>query len=250
VPIDDQQRSLVTSFTALVRQAQLPGVDAQRLGMAFRMALEQMQPGKPVDVRPLFDWLVRDQKIAESAVVDFFVILKSREDRLGATFMVPQKVMWLPPQEIERALNAFQARIDRARATAEPARPAAPAFPAPAPGPAPAARRLGERPTWLPYALALGLVALAGVGFFVWRAVAHTPIVAIAPPAGGGLACTRLVTDKRAAMCDLPQSVWDAGPEETLRAQATLTHGALAASGVQRLFVRIAETGRVVIVLP
>lgn len=258
MPIDEQQKNgLVTGFTALVRQAQLPGVEVQRLAMAFRMALDVVEPDQPIDLASLHEFLVTEQKVPARASIELCVILKSREDRLGVTFTVPPQAEQLPASEVERIVTAFNARSGAAwdKKGPEPAKPASGASPpSPSPSPYPRPRRgqvASDGRRTLVLSATLGVVVVLAVTFFVWRQANLGPPIVEVPvtPGASGLPCTKIVTNGSVAICDVPKAVAE-GPPETLRAKARLTLDDLSSRGVKKVLVRLQGTGKIVLRAP
>lgn len=257
---EQQKTDLVRGFTSIVRQSQLAGaVDIQRLGMAFRMTLDSIEPGQPIELQPLFDFLVKEQKAAEPAVVELCVVLKAREARLGCLFTSPGKTQYLGPEVIEHILGQFAARNERAPAGAfekressskQPISPGLAGIPrTPGPSPEPEVRnpaRTGA-PNTRRYIVALAVTALGCVGFYGWHNVTiKPPIHAITAPVDpGALPCTALVTDGAHAICDIPLTLWTNNAAD-VKARALVTKIILSRDGLNLLSVRTTEDGNIV----
>lgn len=254
MPIDEQQKSnLVTSFTALVRQAQLPGVEVQRIGMAFRMALDVVEPDQPIDLASLHEFLVQEQKVPQQASLELCVILKSREERLGVVFTVPPGAQMLPASEVERIVGAYNARLGASweKKAPEPVKPP-PGAPAPSSAPLPARRQASGRGRTVVLG-GLFAASLAGAaGFFAWRqANMGPPLVEIHHSATApGLPCSKLVVSGPTAICDVSKALVDADAPETLRAKARLTRDHYAPQGVRTVLVRLEGSGKIVLTAP
>src|ERR1043166_2190275 len=99
-PAPTQAQAGINSFTGVVRALGIPGLDVQKLSMAFRMSLDMLAPGQPLELEPLFNFLVKELKAPEKQVIELCCILKARESRLGVTFDAPMKVKALTPDQL------------------------------------------------------------------------------------------------------------------------------------------------------
>lgn len=245
MPLDTQQaNALATGFTTLARQFQFPGVDAQRLAMAFRMILDAHPGTGPIDVQPLCEYLISELRVPAGHVLDFCVILKSRQDHFGVQFQFPPQLDEVDSDRSDRVLQAFFARTGAAWEKKAPVEEAK----VPAKGergwePVKSKKGAPQSKTRR-YVAALVVTVVAGGGFLGWLiATKEPPIVEIPADSAPGLACTKLFTNGTGAICEIPLAMWTAGPEETLRAKAKLTRTALLPRGVTSLFVRAVQPG-------
>ncbi|MCC7110282.1 MAG: hypothetical protein IT382_13400, partial [Deltaproteobacteria bacterium] len=60
MPIEEaKKRELVAGITAILRQSPLhSAIDTQRLALAFSMVLDNVEPGQPIDLQHLYQWLI------------------------------------------------------------------------------------------------------------------------------------------------------------------------------------------------
>jgi ABC-type amino acid transport system permease subunit len=251
VASDDQQRTaLINAFTSIVRQSQLEGVDTQRLSMAFRMTLEALEPGQPVELQSLYDYLVKEQKAPEKSVVELCVILKSREPRLGIQFVPPQQAMmpFLSMDQQDRIVAQFTARENKQYDKSSENKPAAP--PAPIPGKAWQPDRSKRDPNARTKALAAGLalVVVLAIAFFSWRQSTLIPAMKtpdVPPVIAGGLTCAIFTSNGNTALCEMHKAALKALPSEAIEAQASIMKTAL---GVHSLFVISIEEDLIVLI--
>jgi hypothetical protein len=258
----DARSNLVSAFGNIVRQAQIPGIDVQRLSMAFRMTLDGMDPGQPIELQQLFDYLVNDQKVDEKAVVELCVILKSRESKLGVQ-LVPAKKTQLPyltPEKAEAMIVAFQIRVDKNVGTWEKSGEIStvasssstgkttPGQKAWRPSPGDVKKGKGPRSKTPIYVGALVVAILGAVAFFGWRQSTLEPEMKSIPVPTDlpGLKCTHITTNGPIAICDIPDALAASLTPDAMATQATMTKGALIGAGVSTLYVRNEAKQRIV----
>jgi hypothetical protein len=256
VPIEEQQKNaLVNNFTLLVRQTQTPGVEVQKLSIAFRMAIDAIEPDQPIDLESLFQYLTQEQKVAEKDVLELCVILKSREDKLNVRFTPPAKAAWMSAQQIEKIVNAFNARVDKAwdKRAPEAAKPAGGSSNTTTKQWQPVKSKKGAGPRSKTPFYVGGLIAtiIAFFAFEGWyQSTKVAPLTEQPPPqVTGGLPCQKWETDGKTSICWVPKAVWDRGPEATLKTQATQTKNGTRAQVPGLLFVRVIETGKIVMTI-
>ncbi len=257
--MDDQQKTaLANSFSNIVRQTQTPGVDVQRLAMAFRMTLEQLEAGQPIELQPLFDYLVQEQKVAEQAVLELCVVLKSREQKLNVVFAPAQKQTFLTEEQTQKMVAAFNAKVDRSVGTWEktgevggiPKSTPGTAIPKSQPGMDGLKPKKKRGPTSrVPiYAGILGTCVVGAIVFFTWRQQTSEPEMHEVPPIpdSAGVHCTHLITNGNAAICEIPKSLAASMPRQTLESQAQITKRALG-TGVETMMIRTIEDQKIVV---
>jgi len=258
--VDDQQKTaLANSFSNIVRQTQTPGVDVQRLAMAFRMTIDRLEPGQPVELQPLLEYLVQEQKVAEAAAVELCVVLKSREQKLNVVFAPVQQQSFLSEEQVAKIVATFNAKVDRSVGTWEktgevgtiPKSTPGTAIPKSSPGqPAFGGKRskAGPRSRVPIYAGILGVCIVGAIVFFTWRQQTQEPELHEVPPVPdtAGVHCLRLITNGSAAICEIPKALAQSMPKETLESQAQITKRALG-TGVQTLMVRTREDQKIVV---
>jgi hypothetical protein len=257
----DATSNLVTAFGNIVRQAQIPGIDVQRLSMAFRMTLDSMEPGSPIELEPLFQYLVSEMKAPEKSVVELCVILKSREAKLGVQFVPAKKTQlpYLTPEKSEAMIVAFQIKVDKNVGTweksGEISTAATQSTGKTTPGqkawrPSDSKKGKGPRSKTPVYAGILVLVVAGGIAFFAWERSSVEPEMKVVPvPADlPGLKCTKLTTNGSVAICDIPDALAASLSPDAMATQAQMTKGGLIGAGVNTLWVRSETKQRIVFV--
>ncbi len=243
--MDDQHKTaLVNSFTNIVRQSGVAGIDAQRLGMAFRMSLEGDQT--VIELQPLFDYLTKDQGVPEQSVLELCVILKAREEKLSVTFAPAEKQAELPDAAVQKIMTAFHGRVGTWDKTGEVVLPPKPGAAA-EPGWAPKKdnKRGDKRPrtNTRVLAAALGVCVLAGIFFFGWRAKTLKPPMREIPiPAG--VKCAHVQSDGTTAICDVTRAMVKSMDRPTLEALALNNKRALR---TRMIVVRTLEDQKIII---
>lgn len=257
MPIDEQQKSaLVTNISTLVRQTQLPGIDVQRLAMAFRMTVDSLADGQAIELQPLFDYLVNELKTPEKSAIELCVILKAREQKLGVPFVPPAKAAlpYLSPEQADKIIQAFNTKLERSVGTWDKSgEHAAAAMGKSSPG-QPAWQPEKKKPDAVrnktPLLLGiLGISVLGAVGFWVWRQSTLEEEIHEAPPPDpgpNGLKCTKLTTNGAVAFCDIPKALATSLSDATLQAQADATKAAI--PGIKMIYVRSTEENRIILV--
>ena len=251
MPIDDQAKnSLVINVSNLVRHSHVK-VDVQRLSLAFRMSIDTLEPGEPVELEPLFQYMVSDLAIPEKEALELCIVIASRKDKLGFPFSLPLKAQNLSNDAVERVLEVHNEK-----------RAVTGSWDVKKPEPEKAPAKKTER-GWEPekkkkkpsgpsrQALlggSLAVAVVAAIAFNGWMsATAGPPIEEVATPVDG-LPCVKLIVSNATAICTLPSAVFNGMAEETTGAKATLTKAALKAKGVKTIWVKLVENNKVVFV--
>ena len=246
--MDEQTKSTVLkNFASTVRQVAAPGIDAQRLTMALGVVLDNTQVGELVHLAPLLEYIVNEMKAPETSAVELAVILKSREQKIGVTFSVPDKVNYLGQEAISRILAAFTAKTEKTTSWEKPSaeiekQAAAAPPPAPAPGfvPKKKTKKHAADPADYSRQLAgmLGISVVLCIAFWVYRQETiepgpeDVPVTAIS----GGLSCLNIQRSGGNLFCEISKADWQKGPLEALEAKADITKTALKA---RKIYVRV-----------
>jgi hypothetical protein len=251
VPIDDAQKTqLTTNVANIVRHSHVK-VDAQRFGMAFRAIIEDLEPGQAIELDPIFHYFQQEMGVGEKEALELCIIIASRQDKLGVPITLPVKAQQLTTDALETIVGQAKAKapITGSWGKTEPEKPL------------PGKKTVADPPVWAPdkkkrnagpkmssqrkLLILLGVCVFGAVGFHSWLAgTRENPIVEMQIPSG--LPCTTIITSgKGVAICSLPNAVYTSTPPETLQAKGLMTKGALKAQGVKDLWVKIAETGRI-----
>jgi hypothetical protein len=240
VPLDDsKKRDVISNITTLLRQTKLAGnVDMQRMGLAFSMVLDNVDAGEPIDLQSLYDWLTREAKVDERAVVEMCVVLKAREHRLGVEFKVPAKLQSLSADVVEKILDKFNAGAGKSatwdrKDTAKSPGPSSPGF---VPGKkTPVKRIAGADPRML---VVLGVLLVAMIGWYAYYLGTKTPpLQEVKLTDSSGLPCTSLKVNTKTAFCEIPAELYNK-EGEALRARAEITKAELKRTrGVESLWV-------------
>lgn len=251
MPIDEAQKnSLVINVSNLIRHSHVK-VDAQRFALAFRTLVEELEPGQPLDLEPLFHYFQQAGGVGEKEALELCIVIASRKDKLGVGFTLPVKAQGLSSEAIEHIVG--QHKDKRANTGSWDVRKPEPEKPLP-----------GKKvePEWSPkkkkagggFKLTqrqklfgvLGASIFLAVSFHSWRLGTLEPEIAPIAVPPGGLPCVEIVTNgSGTAICNLPEAVYKAGPEETLKAKGLLTKKALKEHHVTSLWVRIKETNKI-----
>lgn len=245
---DGQKNQVARAFTLVARQFDLRGVDVQRMGMAFTGALDALEPGQPVELQALFDYLVKEQRISQIDALDFCIVLQARQDKIGVTFHMPLQAREVTPERIERVVNQFNKKTGQASYDRK--TDGAPEAPAPRNTFTPPARGSGRSSRGL--VIALMVVALAGAGFHAYRQANAGQALKEVPPESipGVSACGRVLANNESVICDISETQWSIEKAPAVRAQALRLRESLAARGVTRVVVRVVESGKVVAMVP
>lgn len=218
-----KKRELVAGITVILRQSPLHNViDTQRLAMAFSLVLDNVEPGQPIDLQHLYQWLI-SQKAPDKDALELCVVLKLREDKLGAQFTPPAKAQFLDPAVLESLAAKFQGKADRSQAWDRK-------------GPDPAAELPAtKQAAWAPkkgakgkphraYPIILALSVAGAIGFWAWRiAIAVPPLRAVVLTDAAGLKCVELKANERVAMCTITREQFAAQPMDAWNTRADVS---------------------------
>lgn len=245
MPIEEaKKRELVAGITAILRQSPLhTTIDTQRLALAFSMVLDNVEPGQPIDLQHLYQWLI-SQNAPEKDALELCVVLKLREDKLGAPFTAPAKAQYMEPAVLEALAARFQTKAERSQAWDKKA----------AEQPLPAS--LGEKkdPGWRPkkggkdnrkrnLLITFATVVLSGVGFWSWMlGTVKEPMRPVALTDPAGLKCVEIKANADVAFCKLTRQVYAAETKEGLAARADVTLRELRkGKGIKILYVAVED---------
>ncbi|OGQ18615.1 MAG: hypothetical protein A2138_14585 [Deltaproteobacteria bacterium RBG_16_71_12] len=225
MPIEEaKKRELVAGITAILRQSPLHAtLDTQRLAMAFSMVLDNVEPGQPIDLQHLYQWLV-SQKANEKDALELCVVLKLREDKLGAQFTAPAKAQYMDQLVLDELAARFQTKADRGQGwdkkAAEPSPPPPPAQKATAWAP----KKRGQQKTNRVFPVLLGASLLAGIGYWGWMlTIANPPLRPVTVADTAGLKCTELKANERVAICTITRQQFAAEPVDAIKTRADVT---------------------------
>ena len=137
VPLDESQKAHMTQiFTQTVRQSQVlsalpppgakpsgattdaasleatvvtPAFDGQKLSFAFRMMLDELEPGESIDLEGLYGALIRDLKQPSSAILELCVVLRSRLQRFGEVAL-PKEASEIEVEQLQAITQRFEDR--------------------------------------------------------------------------------------------------------------------------------------------
>lgn len=242
MPIEeDKKRELVAGITVILRQSPLHAtIDTQRLAMAFAMVLDNVEPGQPIDLQHLYQWLV-SQKASEKDALELCVVLKMREDKLGVQFTAPMKAQFMDPAVLDDLALRFQSKAERAQAWDKKA-----AEPLP--------QSLGEKKpeAWTPkkgakgkphrvYPILFVVMLLSSVGYWGWRiSTAAEPMRPIALVDAAGLKCVELKANNEVAICKVTRQYYANETKESLKTRADVSLRELKkAKGVSIIYVSV-----------
>jgi hypothetical protein len=250
VPIDDAQKTqLVTNVANIVRHSHVK-VDAQRFGMAFRAILEDLEPGQPIDLDPIFHYFMSEMGVGEKEALELCIIIASRKDKLGFPITLPVKAQQLTTDALETIVGQAKAKapITGSWGKTEPDKPL-PGKKTEAPNMwSPDKKKKKARPAMSQQKkLLIALIAavFAGVSFHSWLAgTRENPIVEVEIPAG--LPCSKIITnDGGVAICDMPTAAFTSTPTETLKAKGLMTKSGLKQHAVKEIWVRLEESRKI-----
>lgn len=218
--------------------------------MAFRMTIEDLEPGQAIELEPLFQYMVSDLAVAEKDALELCIVIASRKEKLGFPITLPAKAQNLSTEAIESIVELHNDK-----------RPITGSWEIKKEAESAAQKGAGDK-AWAPdtrkkkpglsrqarLGSALALSVVAAIAFNAWMsATAGPPIEKIVAPADG-LPCLELITNGTTAVCTMARAVFLAMPKETLGAKATITRSALRTLGVTTIWVKTAENNKVVFV--
>lgn len=243
MPIEEaKKRELVAGITSILRQSPLHAtLDTQRLAMAFSMVLDNVEPGQPIDLQHLYQWLV-SQHANEKDSLELCVVLKLREDKLGAQFTAPAKAQYMDPLVLDELAARFQTKADRSqgwdkKAAEQPAPPPPPGQKQTAWAP----KKGGKEKTSRAYPIVLALTLLSGIGYWGWRlSIANPPMRLVTATDVAGLKCIELKANERIAICKVTRQQFAAESEAAFKTRADATLRELRSNpGSQVIYVMV-----------
>lgn len=244
MPIEEaKKRELVAGITAILRQSPLHAtLDTQRLAMAFSMVLDNVEPGQPIDLQHLYQWLV-SQHANEKDSLELCVVLKLREDKLGAQFTAPAKAQYMDQLVLDELAARFQTKADRSQGWDKKAAELPPPPPPAQKQKGWAPKKGGKDKTKRLYPIVLTLCVLGGVGYWGWRfATANPPMRQVAVTDTAGLKCAELKANERIAICKVTRQAYAAESEDALKTRADVTLRELRKSpGSQVIYVMVED---------
>lgn len=262
---ESQRQNLVMAFNNVLRTSALAGVvDLQRAALGFSALLDQVPPGAPIPLEPLYDFLI-EQKGPEPGVREVIVFMKSREGRFGVTMELPPKLAALSEEETNKLIVAFTNRgassgtyagksIEGSGATAKKTPTGSTPLntvntPA---GGTPAAKQKPKpsMPTQTKLGIVLAVLATVLIANLIFNAATAVP-----PPAPltlvdpAGLPCKEaFVAAEGSVICRVPAAFFK-NPQSVIDAKAAVTHAAIKAQGLGQLFVYTIEDGKLLLTL-
>jgi hypothetical protein len=245
VPIEqEKKRDVIHNITMLLRQTKLAGqVDVQRMGMAFSLVLDEVEAGQPVDLTSLYDWLVREAKMDERAVVEVCVVLKAREQKLGVDLKLPQKLEGLSAEVVEQILEKFNASAGKS-ATFDRREVSGKSAASPGPKSSFQPKKGAQRKEGTDRRLVgvFVVLLLACGGYWGYALSTREPPLQEIPSADPTwLPCAPLKVNRRVAVCTIPVALWKQDGE-ALRSRAEIMKRALARDhNTEILYVQTAE---------
>jgi hypothetical protein len=190
--------------------------------------------------------------VPEQLALELCVILRSREERLRVTFVMPEKVNFMGAERMEQVVRAFNSKQDTTgsweKKSGEVPKPGTSEKSSPAWQPD--KRKKGPPPNRTKALLGTLVVGVLGLaGFYGWRAATAAPPIVEVQLADDGLPCGGKVQMSGAiAICAVSQAWYDGQPPETVKAKADITKKALASQGVTQLQVLTIEKNLVVLI--
>ena len=250
---EQQQQSLLSAFNNMLRASGLAGhVDAQRTALAFSSILAETEAGQPVDLGPLYDFLIVNLHAPEPAVREAMVFFQSREARLQVSMKLPAALEALSEAERNELIAAFSARgahsgvrtsDHNAPRSLQAGRTSTPqSSPAPLPGPSGSPDGAGKTTRRL-----VGLLVVVLVGGGVLMAVQQltkVEVVSLQLYEPAGLPCASVQGSGSVVVCTVPTSWLNAEPAEAVQARGQITKAAAEQKGYKRLLVYTAEDNK------
>lgn len=238
-----KKRELVAGITVILRQSPLhASVDTQRLAMAFSMVLDNVEPGQPIDLQHLYQWLV-SQNAPDKDALELCVVLKLREDKLGAQFTPPAKAQYLDQAVLDDLAARFQTKADRAQGWDR----KGPELPPPPPPPSSKqgrwAPKKGAKGPSRALPVTLAVSALAAIGFWSWAvSTSAKPLRPVALTDTAGLKCLELKANDHVAMCKIGRDQYAAEGVDALKMRADVSLRELRkAQGTEIIYVSVED---------
>lgn len=246
MPIDDLAKTaLVNNVSNIVRASHVQ-VDVQRLALVFRMSIDELEPGAPIELEGMFRYMVDGLAVAEKDALEVCIIIASRKEKLGFAIQLPAMAQSLSLEAIEAIAGVADGKKESSTlfANKREADQLAGKQAEAAWEPDKKKRKGPKRQTVL--MSTLGTTGIAAIAFYGWMfATAVPPLVQLAVPENG-LACMTIVTNGKLAICTISSASFNGMREETLSAKATITRTALRMDGVSELWIKTAENNKIV----
>ncbi|MCC7072608.1 MAG: hypothetical protein IT383_14865 [Deltaproteobacteria bacterium] len=242
MPIEEaKKRELVAGISGILRQSPLHAtLDTQRVAMAFSMVLDNVEPGQPIDLQHLYQWLV-SQNANEKDSLELCVVLKLREDKLGVQFTAPAKAQYMDKEVLDDLAGRFQTKAERAQGWDKKAAEASPPPPGAKQSTWEPTKKKGQEKTHRAYPAVLAASVLAAVGYWGWTfSVANEPLRPATVVDTAALKCQELIANDRIVVCRLTREQFAAETKDAIMTRADVTLRELRSTrGAQVIYVKV-----------